>query len=232
MSNGLLAGFVTFVWAWGTLLLAYTSNMLYPEQMRQKYPHCRIFLPSIFHGGLLGDVVLWPFLVGSIVGYHWQEWSALQVIGFGMFGLLLSAIMHWVYTKTPFPDLAWKVEGMTPPAWSHYFFMAWPGFAILGLFFFCSSVTRMEVSVVSIICLFHIIAGNHIPLGLVNETYHFDWCPPFLDSSVSFISVAGVAVLLVLLSFHAAGVWPAIFVAVAAFTAFVGYVAIAPHRKT
>lgn len=202
MPDFILVLFYNILWMALTLATAgLLGHMATPAQMlAQGYQKG---LPFLAHGGMWGDLLLFGPIMAYVIGFHrddidWQDLKIMLPIGFAM-----SCAMHWVYTKTDFPDsLAWvggPVMGLTAAGILHLIYMG-VGFAIVGMFLFSSpSIHPIEYLVVAILLGVHIAVGNHLVLGVLNEVHHWSWCPEFLRKPDPYITIAAVCAILVVI---------------------------------
>lgn len=150
------------------ILFTYREHTLTSQQLFKKYPTYHEGRPFLWHGGLWGDIFILTPLFGWILAMYASQWNIL--FGFFIFaiGFLLSALLHWMYISTPFPDsLAWGGK-LSIAGWLHLIYMS-ASFAILGLFYFATDATLANIVFVSIVVAIHVGFGTHVVLTILNR---------------------------------------------------------------
>ncbi len=187
---GFLAAFVSLVWVLLEGFCAWRNGMLTAKQMARKYPKYPKGLPIVWHGGMWGDLFIISSIIGFAVAWYSAQWSGGQLAFMLIIGMALSAVMHMIYIKTPFPDsLAWREE-LSIAGYLHFLYMGIV-FAILGLlFFYTTALSPTFLIIVSVLLALHVAIGNHLLLGWANEShFHFKWCPDFIHKPDPWITI-------------------------------------------
>jgi len=132
---------------------------LTPQQVR-KNRLCQKF-SGISHIGLWADVLLLPWLTGTIFDYH-SQWSVIAVVISVVPSLIISAQMHrlWIKTQPSDHNLVAK-KNLTTAGHIHLIFMA----AYLSLtalfYFFTDDINPQHLKWVTI------LLGTHVSLATV-----------------------------------------------------------------
>ena len=208
MKIGLSIVFISMLLVVVEALVSYHwSQNFWPSQVMTRWGKAGI---SFFaHGGMWGDLFLLPALMAIIVVNYADTWTTEQVITMAMVGVVITLGNHLLLIFTQeIPDpLGWKEEKWSTLIALHFVYMS-AYVALVGLFFFCSSgVSAAAAIAVAVILGIHMAFGTHIPLGILNLWYRWDWCPEFLHSQVAWMQL-GLWIALSALAWIAAG-WQA-----------------------
>jgi hypothetical protein len=121
------------------------------------------------------DCVPFPALMATIVYMYGGRWSLTQIVIVGIIGLALSGGMHYTYVAAGkvFPEFV-TYNGKMPPAfWAHVLYMG-SGFAIVGLFYLCTSQpVPWLVWLTTIYLIVHVTLGVHV----IHKLRHDAWFP-------------------------------------------------------
>lgn len=177
--------------------LSYYDGTLFPWQMMTKYPG--FSFSFIANGAMWGDL----FLVTSalyVIGKYAGKWTDGEMLLALVVAFAVSAAMHYfVYLQGKLPDsLAGGGRPISPAGWIHVVYFG-GALAAIELFYVRSQATTSDVIVVSALLFLHLIVANHIPLQLLNNRYHFRWCPSSIawESSSLYTTIGACSLLTV-----------------------------------
>lgn len=149
---------------------AYKDNFLTVSQMTKS--GVDEGLPFIAHLGMWGDLILVSPMIAFIWNAAFDQWTLMQiVIAFGI-GAVVSLVMHFFYSQSPFPESHVFGKRLTVAGWIHMIYMGL-ALGILILFFF-STKENIPVWVIRFVVIglgVHIVLGTHCLVGMLN----FDW---------------------------------------------------------
>lgn len=156
-------------------------------------------LPFIAHGGMWADIFVFAPLMGYIVTAHGNEWRLGYILLMGVVGFALSFALHYlVYVPSGknFPEAHTHYGWLTRAGKIHLWYMA-AGLAVVGLFYFFSSISEKEVAWVSSLLFVHAVIGTHVPLKVLARCTPIEWYPkgPVLGVTTA-ATLTGTALLL------------------------------------
>lgn len=184
----------------------YISKNFSPSQVMARWGQPGIAF--VAHGGMWGDLILLPALMAWIITYYGSGWSTKQIVTMALVGFAITLGNHLLLMFTQrIPDpLGWQKEWWSIPIALHFVYMT-TYVALAGLFYFHSDVSVRAAVVVSTILGIHMACGTHIPLGILNIWYQWNWCPEFLHTG-AFVMQVGIWAALAACTWAAAG-WTA-----------------------
>ena len=178
--------------------LAWFDGMLFPSQMLKQYS---VGFPAIANGSIWGNMVIMTVII-YIVGNYINQWNGTDMAMALIAGLaVMWVLFEIVYPRGRFPDAL--VGGGKPisPAGIVMMLYGTVVLAFLLLFYFRTSPMPFDAVVVGALLLAYIIAANHLPLALLNNTYYFVWCPDvFTEESSSRNFIVGEMLLVGILT--------------------------------
>lgn len=133
------------------------------------------------HGGMWGDLVFLPPVMAWVITQYSHTWSGSQIAIMGLIGFAITLGNHLLLVFTQeIPDpIGWQKEKWNTLIGLHFVYMS-TYVALAGLFF-CYSRPSLEATVaIGAILGVHMAFGMHIPLGIANLWFQWDWCPDFL----------------------------------------------------
>lgn len=150
--------------------LAYKDNFFFISQMRAR--GIEKGLPFIGHLGMWGDLLIITTIVFALVLRFYGEWSTSQYLIWGLCGLSISAAMHYMYVKAPFPGCHAYDGHLTQAGWVHLIYMA----AALTVIFLFYLGTRERVPVsfvvfIGVAIAIHLFIGTLMPLKLLRPSW-------------------------------------------------------------
>ncbi|MFZ3043907.1 MAG: hypothetical protein WA058_02235 [Minisyncoccia bacterium] len=157
-----------------------------------------------------GDLFLLPALMAYVVVNYGDEWTAQQVVVMAIIGMAITLGNHLllIFTQEILDPLGWKHERWSTLIALHFVYMS-AYVALVGLFFFCSpGVSVVAAITVATILGVHMALGTHVPLGVMERWYQWDWCPDLLGNPGLPWMQLGLWVVLAMLAWYAAG-WQA-----------------------
>ena len=182
----------------------YISKNFFPSQVIARWGQPGIAF--ITHGGMWGDLFLLPALMAWIITRYGNQWSTKQIVimGFVGFAITLGNHLLLIFTQKIPDPLGWQKEWWSVPIALHFVYMT-TYVALAGLFFFHSHPSVGATVLVATLLGIHMLFGTHIPLGILNLRYHWEWCPTsFLHTGALWMQ-AGIWMTLSALAYIAAG---------------------------
>ena len=178
-------------------ILAYIDDRLFPGQMMLR--HASKGFPGVANGSLYVNLLLLPFVV-YLAGLYSHQWSGSYKAAAIIIGMGVAVYAFTQIYQTGLHDDAWAGAGEMHPAGLAAMACAGIAIAALILFYMFSSVDRAHVLMIGILLLFYVPVANHLPLNVLNEAYHFIWCPRIFAEEtrpmqILISGVIGVAVL-------------------------------------
>lgn len=199
---GLGVAFLSLLWVFIEIWFTYRNKTLTPQQFFSKYTSVAEGRPFVWHGGLWGDIFLLTPLFAYIVARFSTTWAVNDFLLVFSISILMSGILHWIYSSTPFPDsLAWKTEGLTIAGWFHFVYMTF-AFTVLGLFYLFTPEPEFIVSLlVGLLLALHVFIGTHTFIAILNRTiFHFTKFPDRLSNIETWGTLIGAWVTIALLT--------------------------------
>jgi hypothetical protein len=182
-----------FVMVAGVVLVAayaiasYWGGMFLPSQVIAQW-HQR-GLPLVMHGGMWGDLLLLPYILGAVAARFGDQWEVPHVRWALLIGFIVTLGNHinlCVNQRIPDP-FGWQEEWWSWAIFFHFLYM-WGATAIIILFVFFTSGAEVAVVVLMAALVgLHLMFGIHMPLGMLNRYARFEWSPEFLrPDSIAF----------------------------------------------
>jgi hypothetical protein len=154
-------------------LFAWCGKMLTPKQM-QKYG-IEQGVPFTGHGSTWFVLFGLIPLIATLYTLFAPEWTSQEWVLGGIFGFIISAGMHFVYTKVPFPDYMVK-NGRLSWAGNTHFVLFTGAITVLALFFFATlNPPPALVLFTSWYMIGHVFVGNH----MLTRMHPPSWFPPY-----------------------------------------------------
>ncbi len=168
---GLIAGLISLI---GVVLggyLAYRDSFLTVGQMHKKgFEHG---IPWIWHGGMIGDLLLITPLIALIVSRYSLSWDPTRFLL--VFGgcLLISFVLHNQWDKTNLPESHTYLHVRSQTGWLHLVYLP-AALTVMVMFYFQTPHYRIDPEIavsISAILAFHIFLGTHTPLKIWNPSW-------------------------------------------------------------
>lgn len=145
--------------------------------LKQMLKHHSAGLPFEAHIGMWEDIPL-TILLADIVDIYGSNWTHGDILRAFLIAGIISAFLHYTYTRSSFPEAHVRNHRLTTTGWFHAVYMA-GALTILTLFYFPSHVhyegasDRFLMTFTSVFLCFHVFCATHIPLSL----FDLSWFP-------------------------------------------------------
>ncbi len=143
--------------------------------LKQMLKHHSAGLPFEAHISMLEDISL-TILLADLVYIYGSNWTHGDTLRAFLIAGIISAFLHYTYTRSSFPEAHVRNHRLTTTGWFHAVYMA-GALTILTLFYFPSHVhyegasDRFLMTFTSVFLCFHVFCATHIPLSLFNLSW-------------------------------------------------------------
>jgi hypothetical protein len=174
---------------------SWRSGFLTPAQMLAS--GVATGLPFLAHTGMWSDVTLFAALMASIIALYAHQWKRRQWFAALIVGLIGSAVMHWWYVQSPFPQAHVRDGMLTSVGILHFFYMA-IGIAIVTLFYTSTAhLTLTAVSWITFLLVVHVVIGTLVPLKIWAKIAQPVWYPErMVFDTPTIFTITGVTAVL------------------------------------
>lgn len=185
--------------------LSYLDGTFLPSQMSAK--HHGYSFSFVVNGATWGNLLLLSVAL-YIIGAYSDQWSRDEVsVAFVLGGLVSLVLFIYVYRNGKFPDSLAGAEYISAAGWV---VMVYTGlvYAALGLFYFRTDASVVDVLKVWALLALYIPIANHAVLAYLNSHYYFPWCPSiFTEEIAPLLFIIGSEFLLLVATMVKTGLW-------------------------